>query len=320
MSAILVTGGAGFIGSHLAVRLLQRGEEVIILDNLDPYYDVAIKQLNLERARQHSQGSQLTIIEGDIRDHALVQGIFAQHNIRKIAHLASLAGVRYSIDRGDLYAAVNTMGSVMLMNEARQHGVELMVQASTSSIYGQTTRVPFVEDDAPDFPLSPYAASKRAAEIFAHSYHVLFGFNVTSLRFFNVYGPFGRPDMMPLKAIRSILAGETITLYDPDVLRRDWTYIDDTIDGVIAALNHPLGYEIFNLGSGNPVLLKDFFEIYQRIIGKQAITVEVPAPSSEPKITYCDNTRAREKLGFHPQTDLETGLTRTWEWYKTQYL
>lgn len=310
----LITGGAGFIGSYLATHLVKNGEKVVILDNFDHYYDVAIKRANIA-----SLAGRAVIIEGDIRNTAAVQKIFEEHGITRVAHLAGLAGVRNSIDQGPLYAEVNTMGSVNLMDIARRFNISIFVQASTSSVYGQAKNIPFREADLPDEPLAPYPASKRSAELFGYSYHQLFGMNFTAVRFFNVYGPNGRPDMMPMKAIDSILNGKTIQLYDDGKLERDWTYVDDIVAGVTAALEKPMGYGIFNLGYGSPVSLNDFIHIYEKLIGKKAITQPVPAPLSEPRITYCDNSRARELLGFKPQVSLESGLERTWQWYKTCY-
>lgn len=310
----LVTGGAGFIGSRLALRLLDQGETIIILDNFDPYYDPAIKRENIT-----AMGGRATVIEGSVCDAALVESIFKQHKINRVAHMAALANVRYSVERGRQYAEVNTGGTVTLLDEARKHGVSMFVLGSTSSVYGQTTRVPFVEDDAATMPLAPYPASKRSAEIFAYSYHQLFGLHINIARFFNVYGPHGRPDMMPMKVIRSILNGETIQMFDGGDLQRDWTYIDDIVDGLLLALDKPLGYEIFNLGFGAPITLKAFIDVYERLIGKSAIRQDVPSPRTEPKITYCDNAKARQMLGFAPKTDIETGLANTWAWYCERY-
>ena len=310
----LITGGAGFIGSRLALRLLADGEPVVILDNFDPYYDPAIKRENID-----ALGGTGIVVEGDVRDEAAVEALFAAHPITRVAHLAATSGVRYSVERGRLYADVNTAGTVTLMDAARKHGVSAFVLGSTSNVYGQTARIPFVEDDPAAMPLSPYPASKRAAELFAHSYHHVFGLNVTVLRFFNVYGPHGRPDMMPLRAIRAILDGTTIEMYDGGLLERDWTYIDDIVDGIVAALKEPLGYEILNLGYGAPITLKAFIRIYEQLIGRAAVTRDVPSPPTEPRITYCDNSRARRLLGFAPKVDIETGLTKTWEWYCARY-
>lgn len=312
--ATLITGGAGFIGSRLAARLLELAQPVVILDNFDDYYNPAIK-----RAKIAAMGSAPVVIEGDIRDKATVERIFADYGITRVAHLAGLAGVRNSIEKGDLYADVNTTGSVTLMNIARRYPVTVFIQASTSSVYGQATRIPFTEDDAPDFPLAPYPASKRATELFGHSYHQLYNLNFTVLRLFNVYGPDGRPDMMPLKVIDSILNDKPVTVYDEGRLERDWTYIDDVVDGFLAALDRPQGYAIFNLGYGSPVPLTRFIHIYEDIIGKKAIQEFVPAPASEPRITYCDNSRAMELLGFQPKVNIEEGLRRTWDWYRVAH-
>lgn len=310
----LITGGAGFIGSRLAAHLLEKNEPVVILDNLDPYYDVSIKRANLA-----ALGSGAEFIEGDIRDEALVQRIFSSYPIKRVAHLAAMAGVRYSIDNGRLYSDVNTSGSVTLMDESRRHGIEVFVHTSTSSVYGRTQRIPFREADPPDEPLAPYPASKRAAELFAHTYHHLFKLNVTVLRLFNVYGPGGRPDMMPIKTIEAILNGKPIQAYGGGSLQRDWTYVDDCVAGIAAALERPMGYQIINLGCGRPISLTAFIQIYEGLIGKKAIIQDAPIPDSEPLITYCDNSRARDLLGFNPQTPIEEGLRQTWEWYRQHY-
>lgn len=310
----LITGGAGFIGSRLGLRLLDQGESVIILDNFDPYYDPALKRANVA-----AMGEKAIVVEGSLCDEPLVESLFEQYPIDRVAHLGALANVRYSVERGRQYADVNTSGTVTLLDAARKHQVKVFVIGSTSSVYGQTARIPFVEDDAATLPLAPYPASKRAAEMFGYSYHQLFGLNVNVVRFFNVYGPHGRPDMMPMKAIQAILRGETIQLFEGGELQRDWTYIDDIVSGVCLALDKPLGYEIFNLGFGAPITLNAFIRIYERLIGKQAVTVNVPTPRSEPPITYCDNSKARNLLGFAPKVDIETGLTRTWEWYCSRF-
>jgi UDP-glucuronate 4-epimerase len=245
--------------------------------------------------------------------------LYREHGVTRVAHLAAMAGVRSSSEQGRLYSDVNTSASVTLMDEARKHGIEVFVLGSTSSVYGETKRLPFVEEDAATLPLAPYPASKRAAEIYAHSYHHLFGLNVNVTRFFNVYGPHGRPDMMPIKVIKAILNGTPIDLYDGGTLQRDWTYVDDIVDGLVAALSRPMGYEIMNLGFGAPLPLTAFIQIYEELIGKPAVTRIVPMPKTEPPITYCDNSRARRLLGFNPQVPIHEGLARTWAWYRTQY-
>lgn len=311
---ILVTGGAGFIGSRLAMRLLALNHKVVILDNFDNYYDVRLKRANVE-----ALGPRAIVVEGDIRDQATVEHIFSKYSIRRVAHLAALAGVRASVERGVEYTEVNTLGSVVLLDAARKHNVDLFVLGSTSSVYGNSARVPFVEEDAADHPLAPYPASKRAAELLAHSYYHLYGLNVTVLRFFNVYGPQGRPDMMPLRVIDSILKNEPIPVFAGGSLQRDWTYIDDIVDGLISALNCPLGYQVLNLGYGSPISLLAFIRVYEKLIGKRAILEDIPAPRTEPIITYCNNTRAREMLQFSPKVSIEEGLTNTWEWYRQHH-
>lgn len=316
----LITGGAGFIGSRLALRLLAENEPIIVLDNFDDYYDPRIKRENVAVLQaQPSASSLLTTIEGDIRDEALLERIFAGAQISRVAHLAGMSNVRYSVERGRQYADVNTSATVSLMDASRKHGVSVFVFGSTSSVYGNTATIPFAESDAAASPLAPYPASKRAAEIFAYTYYQLFGLNVNILRFFNVYGPHGRPDMMPLRVIDSILRGQMIDLYAGGELQRDWTYIDDILDGIVAALERPLGYQIMNLGYGSPITLNEFVRIYERLIGKQALTRDVESPLTEPKITYCDNSLASELLGFAPKTSIVDGLANTWEWYRQRY-
>lgn len=312
----LITGGAGFIGSHVAKALHARGEPLVLLDNFNDYYDPALKRANVAPL-EHAPD--VTIIEGDVRDAALIERIVTTFRVRRIAHMAAMAGVRNSINEAALYFDVNVSGSLRLMEAARQFGVEQFVQASTSSVYGETKRLPFVEDDAADRPLAPYPASKRAAEMLAHSYHHLFGLNVTCLRFFNVYGPAGRPDMMPLKVIKALVEGTPITLFNNGAFSRDWTYIDDIVDGVVAALERPLGYEVINLGCGNPLSMTEFVDVLEEMSGRTALRVSVPAPLSEPPITFCDNSRARRLLGFAPRMHVKDGLARTWAWYREAF-
>ncbi len=313
--AVLITGGAGFIGSRLAAYLMSQGEQVIVFDNFNAYYDPGIKRQNVA-----ALGDQVVIVEGDVRDRAAVDALFKTYPIRRVAHLAGMSNVRYSMDQGTLYSDVNTTGSVNMMDAARLNHVEGFVLASTSSVYGSTTRIPFVEDDAAATPLAPYPASKRAAEIFAHTYHHMYGLNVNVLRFFNVYGPNGRPDMMPIKVLKAIYYGTPIQVFSGGELKRDWTYIDDVVQGVTSALQRPMGYQIINMGFGAPITLNAFIHIYEQLIGKQAIIEDAPTPPSEPLITYCDNNRARALLGFAPSTPIEQGLANTWAWYQRQFL
>ncbi|MFN8528518.1 MAG: GDP-mannose 4,6-dehydratase [Anaerolineae bacterium] len=311
----LITGGAGFIGSRLALALLKQGESVVIVDNFNPYYDPAIKRGNIAALQ-----NQAILIEEDVRNAQAIEALFKAYPIQRVAHLAAMANVRFSMDQGPLYSDVNVTGSVTLMDIARRNEVEVFVLGSTSSVYGNTAHIPFSEDDCAASPLAPYPASKRAAEIFAHSYFNMYGLNVNVLRFFNVYGPNGRPDMMPMKALKAILEGTPIPVFGQGELKRDWTYIDDIVDGIVAALSRPLGYQIMNLGFGSPVTLNSFIHIYETLVGKKAILQETPTPPSEPLITYCSNQRAAEMLGFAPKIDIHEGLARTWKWYQQRFL
>ena len=309
----LVTGGAGFIGSHVAAALLEQGESVVVIDNFNDYYDPAIKRANAARLREYPS---FKLVEGDVRDVQLVTRLFAENRITRVAHLAALAGVRASVNQPRLYLDVNLTGTLNLLEAAKQARVEQFVLASTSSVYGRTEILPFVETDTADRPLASYPASKRAAELLAHTYHNLAGMNVTCLRFFNVYGPAGRPDMMPWRLLEATRTGAPVKLFNGGDIHRDWTYIADTVAGVLAALDKPLGYEIINLGCGTPISLTDFVEIMEEYTGKAINTVSVPTPPSDPPITYCNNAKARELLGFAPAVSIRDGLWRTWEWYR----
>jgi len=311
--SILVTGAAGFIGSHLARALLARGDRVVGIDNFNDYYDPAIKRANAAELAQHPAFS---LIEGDIRDVATVEALFAAHDIRRVAHLAAMAGVRESMKQPRLYFAVNVDGTLNLLDAAQRHGCENFVLASTSSVYGETKRLPFNEEDPADRPLAAYPASKRAAELLAHTFHHLYGMNITALRFFNVYGPAGRPDMMPMRVMEAILDGTEIPVFNGGDIHRDWTYIDDTVTGVVAALDRPLGYEIINLGVGAPISLREFIEAIEGLAGRRLNTRSVPTPPTDPPITFCDNSKARRLLGFAPSTPVREGLARTWEWFR----
>jgi len=311
--AYLVTGGAGFIGSHVAEKLLARGDEVVIFDNFNDFYDPALKHANIARLSPYKDG--LSVVVDDLSDTDAVQKTFQAHRITRVAHLAAMANVRSSINQTPLYVQINVTGSVNILEAARDAQVENVVMASTGSVYGSTAQIPFVETDSADRPLASYPATKRAAELLAHTYHNLNKMNVTILRFFNVYGPAGRPDMMPLRLMHAALDGSKIPVFNQGDMSRDWTYIEDTANGVIAALDKPLGYEILNLGFGRPVLLSDFIETIEELSGRTINKDYQPAPASEPNITFCNNDKARRLLGFDPQTSVQDGLANTWEWF-----
>jgi UDP-glucuronate 4-epimerase len=311
---VLVTGGAGFIGSHLADALLARGDRVICLDNFSDYYDPAIKRANI--AGQLNNPA-FTLAEGDIRDRELVFRLFEEYQPTRVAHLAALAGVRASIEQASVYTDVNVQGSLNLLDAARKIGTFNFILASTSSIYGNTSLIPFTEDHLTDQPLAPYPATKKACEVMAYAYHNMFSMNINVLRFFTVYGPRVRPDMMAFSVLTALISGSEITLFDPDHMKRDWTFVDDIVQGVIAALDRPTGYEVFNLGRGEPHLLSEFVSIAEELTGKKALIKIVTAPASEPPVTYASIDKARTMLGYQPQTSIREGMARTWEWVQS---
>ena len=314
---VLVTGGAGFIGSNLAETLLKQGHTVAGLDNFNDYYDPARKRAN---AAVLSAFERFGMHEVDLRDEAGVNAVFEAGRFDAVAHLAAMAGVRYSIPRAPLYTDVNIRGTVNVLEAARNNGVPHVVFASTSSVYGATNRLPFREDDPLGKPLASYPASKIAGELMGYTYHNLFHLSFTAVRFFSVYGERGRPDMMPFIITDSIVNDKVFKLFDAGEMFRDWTYVGDIVKGVIAALEHPLGYERINLGRGQPVRMADFVELIEQLVGKRALMETPPAPASEPKTTYADVTKARELLGYDPCVTVEEGLARFWAWYQAACL
>ncbi|XAL98113.1 GDP-mannose 4,6-dehydratase [Phycisphaeraceae bacterium D3-23] len=312
---ILVTGVAGLVGSHLAETLLARGDSVVGIDNFNDYYSVEQKRDNVAGFKDHER---FTLYETDIRDTEAVNTIFDTERPAAVAHLAAMANVRYSIGRAPLYTQVNIVGSVNLLEAAKQCGTGNFVFASTSSIYGKTDNLPFTEDDPCNAPLSAYPASKKAIELMGYTYHNLHQLDFTAVRFFSVYGPRARPDMMPFMVADRIARGDTITLFDAGQMKRDWTYVDDIVDGVVLALDKPLGYEQINLGRGEPVLMADFVELLEDIIGKKAILETPPAPASEPAITFANIDKARRLLGYDPKMPVREGLEQLWAWYSAR--
>ena len=310
---VLVTGGAGFIGSHLVDALLARGDKVIAIDNFNDFYNPKIKRINIQN---HLQNPNYTLIETDIRDRDGILDLYKEYRPDAVAHLAAMANVRYSIERAHLYGEVNLQGTINLFDGAREIGTENVVFASTSAIYGKAEQTPFKESLSVNHPLAPYPATKKACELMAHAYHNMFKMNVTNVRFFNAYGPRVRPDTMAWIVMRALRADESFTLYDKGELFRDWTYIDDIIDGVVSAIDSPLGYEIINLGRGEPVRLGDFVDILQELSGKSAKIIHASAPASEAPITFADISKARDLLGYNPQTSILEGLQKTLKWYE----
>jgi UDP-glucuronate 4-epimerase len=310
---VLVSGAAGFIGSNLAEKLARRGDEVVGLDNFNDYYDPAKKRVNEQRLAAYSN---FKMIEGDIRDREKVLALFEEERFDSVAHLAALAGVRPAVKYPDLYVEVDYNGSQNLMDAARFTQVQNFVFASTSSVYGATKQIPFLETDPCDRPLQPYAAAKRGVEMLGYTYHYLYELNFTAIRFFTVYGPNGRPDMMAYLVADSATKGKQIPIYNGGQMYRDWTFVEDITDGVTAALDQPLGYEVINLGRGEPTLLKDFVRLIEEHAGSRANLVDKPKPAADVEATFADISKATRLLGYDPKVSVEEGVAAFWNWYQ----
>ena len=317
---VLVTGAAGFIGSHTCDELLSRGHKVVGLDNLNDYYPPERKEANVEEVREADKEGRFHFIEGDIRNAADLDAIIEEGEFDAIVNLAAMAGVRVSIDNPQLYIDVNLSGTLNLLQSAHKHGEENFVLASTSSAYGDTETIPFIETDPCDRPLAPYATSKRAAEMLAYTYHHLFGVNATCLRFFTVYGPRGRPDMMAYKVLDNIFFNTPCNIYNDGEMWRDWTYVADIVQGVANAAERPLGYEIINLGRGEMVKLADFVTLIEEITGKESNLESAPKIDADVERTFADISKAENLLDYSPQTSVKEGIEHFWEWYKTTVL
>jgi UDP-glucuronate 4-epimerase len=313
---VLITGVAGFIGSRLAHRLIQAGATVRGLDNLSDRYEPDHAE---RRLRDLVSSAQFGWDRIDIRDEAEVTRTVGAFQPNVVVHLAALASVRRSVSEPLPYIDVNVRGSLHVLEAARQAGVTHVVMASTGSVYGNAP-VPFQESGPADRPMAAYGASKRGMELFAHSVHHLHGMPITILRLFNVYGPHGRPDMMPWQWAFAIAEERPIPLFEGGRLKRDWTYIDDTIDGIEAALNRPDGYQVMNLGLGQPVENLSFIRTLESLLGKRAMIEDVPTPASEPRITYADTRMARNRLGYCPKVETPEGLSRFVSWLRTEGL
>jgi len=316
MSTILVTGGAGFIGSHLVERLASRGDTVVALDNFDPYYDPAIKRRNLRAAAQNHGPGRFTLVEGDIHDAAGLDALFAGRRLDAVVHLAARAGVRPSIADPLLYADVNVSGTTQLLEACRRHGVARFLFGSSSSVYGDSTAVPFSEEARVDRPVSPYAATKVAGELLASTYHHLFGMEISCLRFFTVYGPRQRPEMAIHKFARLIMEGTPLPRFGDGRTERDYTYIDDILDGVVKALDRAKGYTIYNLGESRRVSLAHLIELLEKEIGRRAVVEALPEQPGDVKMTCADISRARRDLGYDPRVPIEEGIRRFVAWLK----
>ncbi len=321
MSRILVTGAAGFIGSHLVDRLLADGHQVTGVDCFDDFYAADVKRANVAAAGQ-KPGFEL--IEADIRDRTRMEQMWAERRFDAVCHLAARAGVRPSLERPELYWDVNTNATLHLLELARKFEVGRFIFASSSSVYGDRMElrdgqpVPFSEDLPADRPVSPYAASKRAGEHLCHTYHHLYGFPVTCLRFFTVYGPRNRPDLAIAKFTRRIDAGQPIEMFGDGTTMRDYTYVDDIINGVVAAIDRCSGFEVYNLGNSRPTVLSKLISVIEQALGKTAQIVQMPMQPGDVHVTYADVSKARRMLAFNPDTPIEEGIRRYVEWFRAR--
>ncbi len=312
---LLVTGGAGFIGSHLVDRLLTRGDRVVVLDDFNDFYDPAVKRRNV---KAHLSNSCYRLAEGDIRDRALVFRLFAEEGFDAVLHLAARAGVRPSLAQPVLYEEVNCIGTLHLLEAAVAHGNPRFVFASSSSVYGVNAKLPFAEEDPIDRPISPYATTKRSGELLVYNYHYLRGLAAVCLRFFTVYGPRQRPEMAIARFIRSIDGGIPIPFYGDGSSRRDYTYIDDIADGVEAALDSTIPFEIVNLGGAHPVTLAELVRAIEAATGKTAKLDRQPEQPGDVPVTYAAVEKAERLLGFRARVGLAEGLRRSVEWWRKQ--
>jgi UDP-glucuronate 4-epimerase len=331
---VLVTGAAGFIGSKTTEALLARGDEVIGLDNLNDYYDVNLKLARLERIKGRNS---FHFVKADLADRGAIEAVFAEFRPERVVNLAAQAGVRYALQNPHAYMDSNLTGFVNILEGCRHHGVEHLIYASSSSVYGANTRMPFSVHDNVDHPVSLYAASKKANELMAHSYAHLFGLPVTGLRFFTVYGPWGRPDMSLFLFTKNILAGQPIDVFNFGRHARDFTYIDDIVEGVVRTLDRVAApnpewsgatpdpatssapYRLYNIGNNQPVELMYFIECIEKAVGKKAIKNMLPMQPGDVEKTYADVEALAADTGFRPKTPIEEGIRRFVAWYRQYY-
>ncbi len=311
----LVTGGAGFIGSHVVEALLARGDRVLCVDNFDTFYDPAVKRANLRNASTHPRFS---LVEADIRDRGAMQTLCAENGVDRIFHAAARAGVRPSVAEPLLYEDVNVRGTMILLEVARHLSLKTFVFASSSSVYGGVTTVPFSETAPLSRPISPYAATKLSGELICYTYHHLYGIPITCLRFFTVYGPRQRPEMAIHRFVRLLEEGRPVPVFGDGSAKRDFTYIDDILQGVLAALDHPFPFEIFNLGESETIQLSEVIRLMESSLDKKAHIQHLPAEPGDMPITYADISKARRLLGYRPETPVKEGLQKFVQWFRAQ--
>jgi len=313
---ILVTGAAGFIGFHLSKRLLERGDRVVGVDNMNAYYDVRLKEARVELLRPSPA---FELVRADLADRDAMEKLFASGRFDAIVNLAAQAGVRYSVQNPYTYVESNVVGFLNVLEGARRHGTGHLVFASTSSVYGLGTDLPYKESADTDHPISLYAATKKSNEVMAHSYAHLFGIPTTGLRFFTVYGPWGRPDMALFTFTRGILEGTAIPVFNEGRMVRDFTYIDDIVEGVVRVIDRPAPYRIFNIGNHQRVELMDYIHAFEVALGKKAKLELLPMQPGDVRATEADTTALHEATGFTPATPVEEGVRRFVKWYREYY-
>lgn len=321
MKSILVTGAAGFIGANLVLRLLESREPVCIvgLDNLNDYYDPALKEARLSQIEERATGK-FQFVRGDITDAASLERIFAEHRFDTVVNLAAQVGVRYSLQNPHAYVQTNVVGFLNILEACRKYEVKHLVFASSSSVYGINAKVPYAETDRTDQPVSTYAATKKCDELLAHVYSQTYGLPITGLRFFTVYGPWGRPDMAPMLFAKAICAGEPINVFNGGDMLRDFTYVDDIVEGIVRVMGEtPKGYSLYNIGGSNPVKLTDFIAALEEALGRKAVQHFLPMQPGDVPTTYADATALERDFGFTPRITLREGLRKFAEWYKTYY-
>jgi UDP-glucuronate 4-epimerase len=313
---VLVTGGAGFIGSHLVEALLARGDEVVVLDSFHPFYPRGIKERNLVRARAHPGFR--AIHEVDIRDAKAMGEVLETHTPESVIHLAARAGVRPSLEAPEEYADVNVTGTVVALREAGARGVQRFLFASSSSVYGEKPRGPFVEDMDADHPISPYGATKRSGELLAYAMHRAFGMNLTCVRIFTAYGPRQRPDLAIHRFARQMLRAEEIPVFGDGSAERDYTYVGDLVDGILRALDRAEGFHVYNLGRGEPFTLNETVSTLERVLGVRARRNSLPVQAGDVPRTWASIERARSELGYDPHTSLEDGIREFADWLRRE--
>jgi len=313
---ILLTGGAGFIGFHTAAALLKRGDRVVIADNFNDYYDVKLKKA---RIAQLGKIKRLKVYKTELSGVKSVERIFKKHRFTNICHLAAQPGVRYSLKDPLRYEYYNNIATMNMLEMARKYSVKKFVFASSSSVYGNNRKVPFSEKDNVDYPVSFYAATKKANELYGHVYSSLYGINITCLRFFTVYGPWGRPDMAMFKFVKAILNNKPIDVYNRGKMKRDFTYVSDIVKGILKAIDRPMKYEVINLGNNRPVKLTRLISVIEKELGVKARKRMLGMQPGDVKKTYAGISKAKKLLGFSPSTKIEEGVSRFVKWYKGYY-